>query len=245
MLSMPSNLVAGIISSLIAVILVEMYQLMRSMVVHRPLRKVFGLSNRRVILVPKFPLKQGESLKYNLLATHDAIALAHILSVLNKFKVSADILSSERLPDEIPDDLICIGGWEGNSATAFFIQRYCPGFIIRGDEKEGGSYHTTYYEAGGETFIDGNYDCWGFIIKLSPTYTGLPGTVLLFWGHSMVGTAAAAFFASQHASKLSKLDQDAFFVAVLANRKFGYKSVQLTPIDVSTSVFQSFNAACD
>ncbi len=244
-MSLTSNLVAGIISSLIAVMLVEIYQLTRKTLVHRPLRKVFCSSKRRVILVPKFPLKQGEGSKQDLLATHDEIALAHILSVLNKFEIIADVLSSERLPDEIPADLICIGGPSGNSATAFFMQRYCPGFATRGDEKEGGSYRTTYYEAGGKSFIDGNHDCWGFIVKLSPAYTGLSGTVLLFWGFSRIGTAAAAFFASQHASRLRKLNQDAFFVAVLANRKLGYRSVQLTPIDISTSVFQSSKVARD
>jgi hypothetical protein len=228
-----ANLVAGIISSLFAVMLVEMYQLTRKSLTQRPLRKVFGSSGRRAILVPKFPGSGPD----NLLDTHDAIGLAHILSVLNRFRIDADVLSSERVPDEIPANLICIGGWSGNSTTAFFMQRYCPGFVTRGDKKEGGSYRTTYYEAGGKTFIDGDDDRWGFIVKLSPAYTGLSGTVLLLWGHDGIGTAAAAFFASQYASKLSKLNQDAFFVSILANKKLGYRSVQLTPIDISTDVF--------
>ena len=123
------------------------------------------------------------------------------------------------------------------------MQRYCPGFVTRGGKEEGGSYRTTYYEAGGKEFIDGNNEGWGFIVKLSPAYTGLSGTVLLLWGHGRIGTAAAAFFASQYASKLSKLNQDAFFVAVPVSKKLGYKSVQLTPIDISTSVFEPLRVA--
>jgi len=239
-LSLTGNLAAGVISSLIAIVLVEIYQLMRKDLVQRPLRKVFGSSGRRAVLVPKFPGSGPD-----LLDTHDAIALAHVLSVLNKFRISADVLSSEHVPDQIPADLICIGGWSGNSATAFFMQRYCPGFSTRGDNKEGGSHRTTYYEAGGKVFIDEDDDRWGFIVKLSPAHTGLSGTVLLLWGHDRIGTAAAAFFATQYASKLSKLNQDAFFVAVRSNAKLGYRNVQLAPIDISTSVFAPSKVVSD
>jgi hypothetical protein len=238
-LSLTSNLAAGVISSLIAVLLVEIYRLSRKVLTHRPLRRVFGPSDkRRAVVVPKFPHTRYDGSRFGLLATHDAIALAHILAVLNKFGIPADVLSSGLLPDEVPDDIVCIGGPDGNLVTEFYMRRYCPGFVIHGDKTEDGGYNFESSECGDRNFIDENDDCWAFIVKLSPAHAGLPGTILLLWGHEDIGTATAAFFVSHHASKLSGFSKDAFFVALLANSRLGYRSVQLTPIDLSEKAFQ-------
>lgn len=235
---------AGIISSLIAVLLVEIYHVLRRVLTDRPLRKVFSLSDRRrAIIVPKFPHVRYDGSRFGLLATNDAIGLAHILAVMNKFKVPADILSSGLLPDDIPDDLVCIGGPDGNRVTELYMRRYCPGFIIHGKKLEDGGYNFEFSQCGGRTFIDDDEDGWAFIVKLSPVHTGLPGTIMLLWGHEDTGTAAAAFFASQYARKLSKLNQDIFFVALVASKKLGYRRIQLDPIDLSRGRFKKSKTA--
>ncbi len=240
-LSLTFNLAAGVISGIITILLVEVYRLLRRFLTHRPLRRLFGPSGqRRAIVVPKFPHVRYDEFefRFGLLATHDAIGLAHILAVMNKFEIMVDVLSSGSLPDGLPDDLICLGGPDGNLVTEFYMRRFCPGFVIHGDKLEDGRYEIELYECGDKTFVDENDDRWGFIVKLSPGLTGLPGTVLLLWGNNEIGTAAAAFFASQHASRLSKFSQDSFFVALLSNSRLGYRNVRLTPIDLSANALQ-------
>jgi len=157
---------------------------------------------------------------------------------MNKFRIPAEILSSELLSDDIPDDLVCIGGPDGNRVTELYLRRYCPGFVLHGNKMDDGGYNFEFSQCGGRTFTDDGEDSWAFIVKLSPAHTGLPGTIMLLWGHEDTGTAAAAFFASQYASKLSRLNQDAFFVALAASKRLGYRRIQLDPVNLSVRAFQ-------
>ncbi len=228
------SLLAGVLSSIVAVLIVELYRRGREKYDHRPIRELLDFTGSRcTIIAPAFPL---ESLsRSGLITIHDATAIAYTLEACSLIKCQAEVMASRRMDRDLAQNIVAIGGPWGNSVVAYFLRKYCGRFIIRNLE----DFQSAYSECADQQFSDNEDTAYAFIIKLGPELTQLPGSVLLLWGHHGEGTSAAAYFLRQYPKTLSKLGKESFFVVISLNRALGYRSVSANVLDISDHAFSN------
>ncbi len=229
------NLIGGIASSIVAVVLIEAYWLARRRYDKRSLRTVLG-STKSMVVVPAFP-GDADANTLSLLSTHDAYAMAHVLEAFRRIGGSPNFCSISRLPESIQGDLVCLGGDYVNSLTASYLSRYCPGFTKFVPAVEAGTSSMSAYRCGHHTFLDMPNVTWAFVVRLAPETTGLANAILLLWGQGAVGTAAAGLYVAEHAKQLGQFGKRSFFVAVAVQRQLGYRAIARQPIDLSPEAF--------
>lgn len=225
------ELVAGVVSSVLAVVLVEIYLWLRRRYRQRALRWLVGTDTAAVI-TPVYPWAEN-SHPAGLLTTYDAIGLAHVLEACNRVGTVPVVSRSGDSAENAPLDVIAIGGPSGNQVTSTFLKAYCPGFEIITDPETG---HLSY-RCGEHTFTRSDDETFAFIVRLSPRDTGLPGTALMVWGHSAVSTASAGYYVARYAPSLRKVGKGSFFVAISVRWVLGYRSFDTRPIDLTKTAF--------
>lgn len=230
-MAIAEELVAGIVSSVLAVLLVEIYLAMRRRFRHRSLRWLIG-SETCAVVTPIYPWVE-KAHPAGLLTTYDAIGLAHVLEACNRIGTVPVVTRSGEAAENSPLDLIAIGGPSGNQVTATFLTAYCPGFQVIKDPETG----MLSYRCGDRTFQKTDDETFAFIARLSPKETGLPGSALIVWGHSAVATASAGYYLARYAGSLRKVGKGSFFVAISVRWVLGYRSFDTRPIDLTSAAF--------
>jgi hypothetical protein len=232
-MSLTISLLAGILSSIVAVIIIELYRQIRKRYDHRVIRRITGFADSTcTIIVPAFPIESPSTT--GLISVSDAIALAYVLEICSMVKCKANVMSMMHIEDNsLASSIISIGGPSGNEVTGSLLKNYCPGFHVRNSS----DYSNTYYECGDERFTRDTDTSIAFIVRLASQHTQLPGTVLLLWGHFGIDTNAAAFFLREYPTVLAGLQRDSFFVALSLNLSLGYRSVSKSIIDLSNNAF--------
>jgi hypothetical protein len=226
-----ANLIEGVVSSFLAVALTESYLATRKHLRDRPLRSLLGNSSRVAIIIPELP-KLGDDRSGPLMATHDSIALSHLLEVCRKVNISSILTAASRLPEDLPNVMLSIGGPVSNPVTKFHLQKYCSNFQPIAQD----SYTPGFKIHGTERFSEDLDTTWAFIVRLDSSITNRFGTLILVWGATAHATAAAAYYFANNARALPWKRKN-FFVALSADRKLGYRSVQRIPVDVTSQVF--------
>ena len=230
------SVLAGILSSIIAVIIIELYRRTRKKYVHRTMRTVMQfVGSGCTIIVPAFPIKLP--IRTSLISTEDAIALAYVLEVCSTLNYKADVMSSRRIENNLSSNIIPIGGPSGNDTTGTLLRNYCPGFHIHNAD----DFNNIYYECGNQRFDNDADHAVAFVIRLTPQLTQLSGTILLLWGHYGIGTSAAAYFVKEYPEVLAALRSESFFIVLSLNRSLGYRSVSKSITDVSYYAFNKQN----
>lgn len=230
-MAIAEELTAGIISSVLAVLLVEIYLWLRRRYRHRALRWLVGADTVSVS-TPVYPRAQNAH-PAGLLTTYDAIGLAHVLEACNRIGTMPVVTRSGESSENSPLDVVAIGGPSGNQVTATFLKAYCPGFEILTDPESG----ELSYRCGDRVFVRTEDETFAFIVRLSPKETGLPGTALIAWGHSAVATASAGYFLARYPQTLRKVGKGSFFVAISVRWVLGYRSFDTRPIDLTRAAF--------
>ena len=195
-MSLATNLLAGILASLLAVAIIEAYHFARRHLEHRPLRLLLDGSRPVTVVVPVFPANVNRSVIGSLTGTYDAYATAHILEAYRRIGITPPFASVGNLPDDLSGDVVAIGGHHVNEVTKYNMQRFCPGFLVTSVEDK------VAYQCGDEKLIETDSTTWAFIVRLDAYHTGRDGMTLLLWGYSAIGTAAAGFYVAQHADSL-------------------------------------------
>ncbi|MFI5960435.1 hypothetical protein [Cryptosporangium sp. NPDC051539] len=230
-MAIAEELVAGVVSSVLAVLLVEIYLAVRRRYRKRALRWLIGTETASVV-TPVYPwAEQGHP--SGLLTTYDAIGLAHVLEACNRLGTVPVVTRSGDSTENSPLDVIAIGGPSGNQVSATFLKAYCPGFEVLTDPETG----RLSYRCGGRVFERTDDETFAFLVRLSPHETGLPGTALVVWGHSAVATAAAGYFVARYPEALRKIGKGSFFVAISVRYVLGYRSFDTRPIDLTAAAF--------
>jgi len=230
-MAIAEELIAGVVSSVLAVLLVEIYLWLRRRYRHRALRWLIGTDTAAVV-TPVYPWAEN-SHPAGLLTTYDAIGLAHVLEACNRIGTTPVVSRSGESAENSPLDVIAIGGPSGNQVTATFLKAYCPGFEILTDPETG----YLSYRCGDRLFTRTEDETFAFIVRLSPRETGLPGNALIVWGHSAVSTASAGYYLARYASSLRKVGKGSFFVAISVRWVLGYRSFDTRPIDLTKAAF--------
>ncbi|EXG80592.1 hypothetical protein [Cryptosporangium arvum] len=230
-MAIAEELIAGIISSVLAVLLVEIYLWLRRRYRQRALRWLVGTDTVSVI-TPVYPWAENAH-PAGLLTTYDAIGLAHVLEACNRVGTVPVVTRSGESAENSPLDVVAIGGPSGNQVTSTFLKAYCPGFEIITDPVTG----QLSYRCGDRVFTRSDDETFAFIVRLSPRETGLPGTALIAWGHSAVATASAGYYLAKYPSALRKVGKGSFFVAISVRGVLGYRSFDTRPTDLTRTAF--------
>ncbi|MPZ60523.1 MAG: hypothetical protein GEU93_04340 [Propionibacteriales bacterium] len=221
-----TNLVAGVASSLLAVVLIELYLVSKRRFRDRPVRALLNNADRIGIITPEYPSDVDERVG-SLIATYDSVALAHLLEVCTRVKASSVLASPSRMPENLPAMSIVIGGPVSNPIARFYLETYCRGFR---------SVDSGFEVPGREPFLEDSTTSWAFLVRLDGSVTTRSGAVLLVWGITAQATAAAGYFLANKPNDLPWRDEN-FFVALAVDTKLGYTSVQATPTNVGVEVF--------
>jgi hypothetical protein len=238
MTTVASSLVEGIAASLIAVIILEAYRITRRSLSHRAIRRILGGAARFGIVAPSYP-QTRTSISPGLLTTDNAFALAELIDACRKVGAEAVLSPVARIADNFPDDLILLGGHIANDLTRQFLNDYCVGFRIHGAQGDSPeqALNTVSYGCGRQRFIDTDQDAWAFIAKISSDLTHIPRTVVMAWGRSSFGSAAAAHLLASRSKLLSVKGDRSFFYAFRMARKLHYQAFPAAIIDLTDEVF--------
>jgi hypothetical protein len=228
-MAIAEELVAGVVSSVLAVLLVEVYLWLRRRLRHRSLRWLLGTETCAVAT----PVSPRTDHPAGLLTTYDAIGLAHVLEACNRIGTVPVVTRSGESAENAPLDVVALGGPASNQVTATFLKAYCPGFEILEDQSTG----TVSYRCGIRTFEHTPEETFAFLVRLAPKETGLPGTALIAWGHTAVATASAGYYLARYANSLRKVNKGSFFVAISVRWVLGYRSFDTRPIDLTAAAF--------
>lgn len=232
------NLIAGIVSSLLAVVLIEVYRLIRRRSDQRPLRKMLDCSRDIVIIAPNYPVRVDKPTR-SVLSIHDVYALTHVTEACRRICATTRLVSSAQLPDDFSNEIVvAVAGPYSNEMTKLYLDSYCVNFqtIEPGRYTPGFKCSACEFSEG-----DGNGITWAYIVRLDPDVTGQKTTVILVWGTTALATASAAYYFAEHSRDLAKLNKKSFFVALQINGKLGYRCVPTMPIDISEAAIGQGN----
>jgi hypothetical protein len=166
-LSIAWSLLNGVISSILAVLIIEGYLALRRMASRRALRAVLGLSTKRRALVMS-GLTKTRLAPTEIVGVYDALGLAHLLEMCRRVGSTPSVIPQSRIPVDLPKDIIAIGGSLSNPVTAFHLARSCPGFqpcYEEGAEGSSGKFPKGW-KCGGIELHDFKDDAIGFIVSL-------------------------------------------------------------------------------
>ena len=196
-----TNLVAGIASSLLAIGITETYHWVRLRRGKRNLGEALGFYNAPCsVVTPSFSVeiagtkaRFGEtSDRVRVIREPDVYAIGTAVAVCREASSLPTVMPAKPGLQNPPPNLICVGSWSGNDVSAIMLENHCPGFRIVNREKEQSDFDSIYYECGDQIFRDTPQETHAFIMKMSPAYTGLTGSVIILWGHHRSGNQAAA-----------------------------------------------------
>lgn len=222
------------ISSLLAVGLIEAYLLSRRRLAGLPLRRVLNFPTKVCSVVcPVFPLDAAGAplARDGLMTLYDAHALAYLLEACGKRGIRAETISMEKVTDVVHADFLSIGGPSGNKVCGLFLRTYCPGFEVHAGETE--LHSSTFYRCGGRDFADTDDEVHFFVIKLTPEVTNLAGTAIFVWGRHPIATAAGAYLLGRRPDLLGPDSSDSFFIAAKTSLRMGHRSVSAAVVDLT------------
>lgn len=231
-----SSLAGGVVSSILAVTLIEGYLRIRRRYHERSLSRVLGFYDAPCSIITPAHAYEGEL--YQVIGVRDVFAVSFALAACMRVGSTAALASSHQLAEGIvAPNMISIGGWSGNKITESLMAIYCPGFVICNKEKHDTDFDSIYYECGARVFKDTDDVMYSFLVKLSPRMTGLDGSCLLVWGHQGPATVSGVYFVSEFHRVLSRLKKDSFFVVLTVSRSLGSRAVSRLVLDISDDAF--------
>ena len=237
-------LVSGVVSSILAVAVVEVYLRLRDGLRRRTLRQTLGFYREPCSIIT--PAHMIEGSRWNeMLEIGDVFAIGHALALCERVKSPATLVSSLARGPRLDKNKIVIGGWGANEVTASLLATYCPGLLIhRGtsgqadpSDEAAAAWAGIFYQCGDVVLRESPDVTNAFVIKLAKDLTGLDDSILIAWGHEDLGTTAAMFYLSDPPPLLSRTGGRSFFVALRVQQKLGYRGVIQPVLDLTQAAF--------
>ena len=243
------ELLAGVLSSLIAVGIVEVYIAGRRWLMHHSQHRVWQIAGPEAYVVaPIFRTAQGAAKEFDLqgglLSTYDALGISHLLGAGRRIGLSLELQPYDRLPPEGLTSGIALGGPASNSITRDLLGQFFPGFrplLIDENNQElvtPQGLNISGWECGGQRFEDDARIGWAFVVRLCPDVSGTEGVMHFCFGLSDVGTAAAGYYLAEQCKHLKKLGTTSYFAAIRVQRSNGYRAVSLVPTNITKSALE-------
>jgi len=221
------SVIAGIVSSLLAVLVIEFARALRLRLDQRALRKVLGL-HRDVCVISAAAVRNEP--RWGLVSQREAHAFAYIANLAFRLGVEPEIIDAKNPSvSQEPTDEFCVGGPLTNDRTREILKRYMTGFEIVLTENAMAQTpdlakpwvkgfkidnHTTTLDAER-----------GFAF-LGKVQTDFGTTAHVVFGIADLGVAAAAYYLHAHYGGIAQMFGDhEYFILLSYSVTFGYKSV--------------------
>lgn len=239
-------IIYGIVASLIAILIVECYHLLRRETQQRVLKRVLSIRGRSCLLVSSlFQLESGSQLIHR----KDAYALGHLLELCNRLGIEAQFVPYNRISErEKATDLIVVGGPLNNEITNRYLALYVPSFSLIHKQEASAfknlptpSWHyVTGFRVGSHTLLANENEEYGILVKLTEDELDQTRTVHIVFGYSAQGTAGTAYYLWKHHKILHEaFGRGKYCVAVRVSKFESYKSVSSKHIDLTSEAFPS------
>jgi hypothetical protein len=223
------SIIAGVVSSLLAVLAIEFAHAMHKRFDHRALRKVLHL--RREVCIISTAAVRSES-RWELVAQREAHAYGYLANLALRLGVDPEIIDAKHPPEnQAPTDEFCVGGPLTNIRTREILRRYIAPFEIVLTENA----KSATPDLDGR-WVEG-FSVSGYISRIDPERgfaflgkldTDADTTAHVVFGITDVGVAAAAYYLHTHYRDLARLfGERPYFVALSYSLTFGFKSVVL------------------
>jgi len=238
----PDAIVAGMISSILAVICVELYVRVGRQIHLRSLRRVLSLKGKPTLIVA--PIK-NQDLAFHSISYKDAYAFGHLFDLCTRVASDAELAPFHKL-SEIGNErnFLSVGGPLSNGFTQDELEKFVPGFALIPQDKandnkssdlDGDGLHKYIkgFSIGDHKIVIGEHDEPALLIKLTPELLDQDRLVHLIFGYSGHGTAAAAYYLWRYYKLIhDKFGDGAYCLVIKAQKGNTYKNV--------TKSFQDF-----
>lgn len=240
-----TGILTGTLSSLLAVLLIEIYLFLRKKTASRKLKSVLSLTTDSCLLVsPIF----GQKLNPALIHHKDAFAFGHIISLCHRLNKDVNIIAFHKYPESIEAlDLFLVGGPASNEITNSYLKKFIKNFsyieenssslIKNGIEVNTGKW-ISGVKIGNSIFKFTKDEEFGILIKLTSNELNQDRTVHILFGYSGQGTGAAGFFLSNKYVKIfNKFRNKKYCIAFKVARNESYKVVSSNFEDLTSEAF--------
>ena len=211
----------GIATSLIVVLIVSMYDYLKTRLSKRKLRLVLGFTESKCLIstsVHKIDEWGG------FIQHQDAYAFAYLAHLALDLKVNPEIIPYHKISESVePTDEFCVGGPISNLRTKVLLAKSYPDFEVdaAGVDMSQRTYYARFKMEGKEVTLEKDEE-FCFLIK---TRTNYSKTVHFIFGITPLGTSGAAYYLYKHYKDIYKLyGQSPYFIVLKLNLSLGYKT---------------------
>lgn len=212
---MYTSIISGIVSSIIAIVIVNIYLFLRNKYKFHRQKSVLSINGNVCLISAPVSFKEHKS---GVIFSNNSFSFAYVITLLNQLRIDNKLIPYDKISEyENVMDEICIGGPSTNERTKIYLEKYLPAFKLA-EENAG---HIKGFEIG-----DKKYNCKSdiepaLIIKVK---TLSDRTVILLFGMTDKGTAAASyFFTTNPGFFYSRFKKSSFCVVVNTNNILGHK----------------------
>lgn len=236
------SIVAGVLSSLIAIGLVEVYRGLRQSFTHRSLKNVLRLHFPSCTIVSPIFSNPGLPDQWSRTLVHyrDGYAFGHLFNLCQRVGVEASLIPHNKLSEyQELQDILCVGGPISNSVTSRYLRRNLPGVcVVDGEGQPSAEWKRNGgFVIGSRTLLETDTDQYAFLAKITEAELGQQRTVHLLFGFGAMGTAAASYL-WKHFSEIHKQKgKGRYFIALKFLPPEGYKSVHIAYDDYTDEAF--------
>ncbi len=236
-------LLSGIISSLIAVGLLELYILIKKQFRLKSLKSVLSIHSDSCSIVA--PIHKQEKTR-GLIHHRDAYAFGHLFELVNRLSKEANLIPFHKISETAEaGDMMAVGGPMSNEITEIYIKKYLPTFaLIYANEANemknvpNTSGYVTGFRIGDESFLTTDEDEFGILIKLTDKVLDQNRSVHLLFGYTARGTAASAYYLWKHFKQICKeFRNEKYFITINVPRNEGYKVISKSFINHTKAAF--------
>lgn len=220
------SIVAGVASSLLAIFIVWLNQVLKQKIKNRKLKIILDLAGSECLIsVPSI-----RSFKGSVLVAHQEIyAFGFLSDLVRKIGVEPVIIPASNISDnQALYDEFCVGGPPSNARTDEILKTYIPDFEFVLTENALGEQDPSKgwihgYRLGEKLTERNSRTEYCFLAKIRTVYGQ---TIHLVFGITGLGSSAAAYYLKKNASNIYKMfGEKNYFLVLRYTNRFGYGSV--------------------
>ena len=213
------SITSGIISSIIAIIIIQLYIYFVKNISHWHLRKVLSFSDKKCLIAGPVNLKLHEA---GVIFPRTSFSFAYILNLLFPLKLDVNLIPYNKISEyEYYTSEICIGGPAANKRTKNYLKKYIPNFKSLSEISKDSSDTKHGVKINNEEYLDNSETEISFLIKIR---VSSKATVHLFWGRTDEGTVASVnYFCNNFKKIYKKYKCNSYCIALNTDKAFGYK----------------------
>lgn len=216
---MITAIIAGIISSIIAIFIINLYSFSVKNFSHWRLKRILSFNGNKCLISGPVNFKLHEA---GVIFPRTSFSFAYILNLLFPLKLEVNLIPYHKISeyDYYPSE-ICIGGPIAHKRAKNYIKKYLPTFVRLSETIKNDTQKKHGFKIGNDEFLDNPESEISFLIKIR---INQKTTTHLFFGRTDEGTVASVhYFCENYKSIYKKYKKSSYCFAIMTEKAFGYK----------------------